>query len=63
MAGRLDGKVALITGATSGIGRAIAEKFAAEGAKLFITGRNEEEGTRLGRALKAVFVPGDLPPR
>jgi len=60
MAGRLDGKVALITGATSGIGRAIAEKFAAEGAKLFITGRNEEEGTRLGRALKAVFVPGDV---
>lgn len=60
MAGRLDGKVALITGATSGIGRAIAEKFAAEGARLFITGRNEEEGTRLGRALKAVFVPGDV---
>ena len=60
MGNRLAGKVALITGATSGIGRAIAEKFADEGARLFITGRNEEEGTRLGRALKAVFVPGDV---
>lgn len=60
MAGRLDGKVALITGATSGIGRAIAEKFAAEGARLFITGRNADEGSRLARELKAVFVPGDV---
>jgi meso-butanediol dehydrogenase/(S,S)-butanediol dehydrogenase/diacetyl reductase len=60
MTGRLAGKVALITGATSGIGRAIAEKFAAEGATLFITGRNEAEGNRLGKELKAVFVPGDV---
>lgn len=60
MAGRLAGKVALITGATSGIGRAIAEKFATEGATLFITGRNEAEGNRLARELKAVFVPGDV---
>lgn len=40
--GKLDGKVAIITGATSGMGRATAYRFAAEGAKVVITGRNEE---------------------
>ncbi|MCU1612980.1 MAG: short chain dehydrogenase, partial [Frankiales bacterium] len=36
MAGRLDGKVAVITGAASGIGRASARKFAAEGAHVVV---------------------------
>jgi NAD(P)-dependent dehydrogenase (short-subunit alcohol dehydrogenase family) len=40
--GRLDGKIAVITGATSGIGLATAKHFAAEGARLFITGRRAD---------------------
>ena len=41
--GRLEGKVAVITGANSGIGLATAKRFAAEGARLFVTGRRQQE--------------------
>lgn len=42
MSERLENKVAVVTGATSGIGRAIATRYAAEGAKVYVTGRRQE---------------------
>lgn len=60
--GKLEGKVAVITGGSSGIGLATAQRFAAEGAQVFITGRRQNE---LDDAVKqigknAVGVQGDV---
>ena len=51
--GRLDNKVAVITGATSGIGLRTAEIFVAEGAKIVIAGRRAAEGEALAKQLGA----------
>ena len=55
-------KVAIITGATSGIGEATARLFAAEGAALVIAGRNVAKGEALARELgdRAVFQAADI---
>ncbi len=43
MTGKLEGRIELVTGGTSGIGLATAKRFVAEGAYVFITGRREKE--------------------
>jgi len=48
---RLEGQVALITGATGGIGRALAKAFAAEGCNLILTGRNQSALKKISREL------------
>jgi NAD(P)-dependent dehydrogenase (short-subunit alcohol dehydrogenase family) len=62
---RLEGKVALITGGTSGIGTATAVRFAAEGAKVAITGRNSERGDKVVQDIvanggEAIFIRSDV---
>ena len=61
----LHGKSALITGGTSGIGRAVAERLAHEGAEAIITGRDEVRGREVVDAVKAAggkarFIAADL---
>jgi NAD(P)-dependent dehydrogenase (short-subunit alcohol dehydrogenase family) len=61
--GRLAGKVAVITGATSGIGAVTARRFVAEGAQVVACGRNESAGRRLVEELgddRAILVLGDV---
>ncbi len=50
---RLDGKVAIVTGSTSGMGRATAVLYAREGAKVVVTGRNEERAKAVVDQIKS----------
>src|SRR5258705_8846888 len=62
MSGRIEGRVAVVTGGSSGIGLATAALFAQEGARVFVTGRHAEElaaaASRLGP--RVIPVPGDV---
>ena len=63
--GRLSGKVALVTGADSGIGRAAARLFAREGARVVCVDRDERGTPRVDRLIandggEATFVQGDV---
>lgn len=61
MSGRLDGKVAVITGAASGIGEATARRFVEEGARLVVADVQDEAGEALAKSLgDAVFVHTDV---
>lgn len=58
-------KIALVTGGTSGIGKAIAARFASSGVKVIITGRNRAKGEEASRYLnenfgEVIFIPSDI---
>lgn len=58
---KLKDKVCIVTGATSGMGRSIAKGLSAEGARLVLSGRNQERGKALEEELdNVVFLAGDI---
>jgi NAD(P)-dependent dehydrogenase (short-subunit alcohol dehydrogenase family) len=58
----MNGKTALVTGASSGIGKAIARRFADDGARVYLTGRREDELAAAAKDIgpNAVPVPSDV---
>ncbi|HTK14060.1 MAG TPA: SDR family oxidoreductase [Xanthobacteraceae bacterium] len=59
MTERLAGKVAIVTGGTSGIGHTIVEAFRRHGATVVFTGRNAERGAKVAQATGGIFVAAD----
>jgi NAD(P)-dependent dehydrogenase (short-subunit alcohol dehydrogenase family) len=57
---RLDGKVAIVSGGGTGIGAATARRFAAEGAKVVVTGRRPEPLEAVAAETGGLAVPGDV---
>ncbi len=59
---KLENKVALVTGAAQGIGKACAQEFAAQGARVVLVDRDEAAGNELAKALgaNALFIAGDV---
>lgn len=57
---KLDGKIAVITGAASGIGQACAEKFAEEGATVVVADVSEDAGQRIAEKVGGMFVKTDV---
>jgi NAD(P)-dependent dehydrogenase (short-subunit alcohol dehydrogenase family) len=60
MSGRLEGKVAVITGAASGIGRASAVRFALEGAHVVVADLADDPGTAVAEEIGGVYVHADV---
>jgi NAD(P)-dependent dehydrogenase (short-subunit alcohol dehydrogenase family) len=58
--GRLEGKVAVITGAAGGIGKASAKKFAAEGARVVVADVTDEAGRELAEEINGLYVHADV---
>ncbi|KAF2099196.1 oxidoreductase [Rhizodiscina lignyota] len=63
MPGRLDGKVAIVTGGGSGFGKAISAKFVAEGAKVLIAEMHPESGVAVAKELGCESIQADVTKR
>jgi len=63
MVGRLEGKVAIVTGGGSGFGAGIAAKFIQEGAKVLIADLSEENGTKVAQSVGAEFLTANVTKR